>query len=426
MVPGPSCHVRVPGNASNIQLPPPQWWREWVYGGVTRRRTRQRLEGLAADPAEGSAGTGRTSRKVLPRPNADSTSMRPPCASAIRREIARPSPVPGNDSASGLLDRWNVENRWLRSTGEMPIPVSATVTCTHDTSRATTTLTRPPLRVYFTALPIRLLSTVPISSASPETCTGAVGRSKTTRDSPGVRLLAQQLDRGVSELDQIDLPAYGPATLLHLGVVEEVLDQPVEAIGVAPDRGDRARPDVDVLEQLDVADDRGQRGLELVGDRGDQLALVAVELTQLRHQTLLGLEQPGAVDHACQLPGDLGDRGQLVGPEGLVLVSEPDGEIAETSRSALPTGAMMLRPAPTARNDSWTASRLVGRSADCVRDADGDQESGRPRGHDEIGTQRLAGRWVAPLAGDRPPRSPPRRRRRARSSPTCGWPRTRG
>ena len=40
-------------------------------------------------------GPGSTSRKVLPRPSADSTSMRPPWASAIRREMARPSPVPG-------------------------------------------------------------------------------------------------------------------------------------------------------------------------------------------------------------------------------------------------------------------------------------------------------------------------------------------
>src|SRR5215469_888501 len=41
-----------------------------------------------------STWTGNTTRKVEPRPNADSTEIVPPCISTIRLEIARPSPVP--------------------------------------------------------------------------------------------------------------------------------------------------------------------------------------------------------------------------------------------------------------------------------------------------------------------------------------------
>ena len=49
----------------------------------------------------------------------------PPCIWAIRREIASPRPVPGIESASGLLERWKAENRCTWSAAEMPRPVSS-------------------------------------------------------------------------------------------------------------------------------------------------------------------------------------------------------------------------------------------------------------------------------------------------------------
>ncbi len=61
--------------------------------------------------------------------------------------------------------------------------------------------------------------------------------------------------------------------------------------------------------------DRGERVLQLVGDGGDQLALVAVELLQLLDQLVLALEGARVEDGAAQVVADVERRGRLrVGP----------------------------------------------------------------------------------------------------------------
>ena len=57
--------------------------------------------GLEEEPAAFSS-SGTRSRKVLPLPSSEATRISPPCIWAMRREIARPSPVPGIESACGV------------------------------------------------------------------------------------------------------------------------------------------------------------------------------------------------------------------------------------------------------------------------------------------------------------------------------------
>ena len=117
-----------------------------------------------------------------------------------------------------------------------------------------------------------------------------------------------QVEALLGELAQVHRQAHGLALVLDLGVVEEVLHQAVEPLGVARDRLDRADAGVEVLQQLDVADDRGQRRLQLVGDGRDQLALVAVELLELAHQVTLAVVEPGVEDHPAERAADLHHR----------------------------------------------------------------------------------------------------------------------
>ena len=111
------------------------------------------------------------------------------------REIASPSPVPGMVSASGLVERWNAENRWTWSDSEMPRPVSLTDDLAAAVALPTTTSIRPPGGVYFTALLHRLSTTRGSSSASPMTMTGCLGLGQLQGDAGGLRLDAQHLER---------------------------------------------------------------------------------------------------------------------------------------------------------------------------------------------------------------------------------------
>ena len=91
----------------------------------TRRRPRRRSCCRPTSPTWSASRSGSRSRKVLPTPSSEATMISPPCIWAIRREMARPRPVPGMESASGLLERWKAENRCTWSAAEMPRPVSS-------------------------------------------------------------------------------------------------------------------------------------------------------------------------------------------------------------------------------------------------------------------------------------------------------------
>ena len=174
----------------------------------------------------------------------------------------------------------------------------------------------PSARLYLTALLVRLSMTLPSSSGSAVTSTGSSGIVEGHLDAALLGLHRHQVEARLGELAQVDGQAHGLALVLDLGVVEQVLHQPVEPLGVARDRLDRADAGVEVLEQLDVADDRGQRRLELVGDGRDQLALVAVELLELADQVALALVEPGVEDDPAERAADLHHGFLLLGGPG--------------------------------------------------------------------------------------------------------------
>ena len=89
-------------------------------------------------PARSSAlsrAAGSVTVNVLPAPSSESTWMAPPCRSTIRLTIARPRPVPGCRTASGLVERKNSSNRRSWSAAEIPRPSSATSIRTRPPSR---------------------------------------------------------------------------------------------------------------------------------------------------------------------------------------------------------------------------------------------------------------------------------------------------
>ena len=83
---------------------------------IRLRLTRSTVRGHA----EGSVTVN-----VDPSPSWEATSIRPPWRVTMRWTIARPRPVPGRASASGLVERKKSLNRWCWSAAEMPRPWSA-------------------------------------------------------------------------------------------------------------------------------------------------------------------------------------------------------------------------------------------------------------------------------------------------------------
>ena len=125
--------------------------------------------------------SGASNQNVEPRPTSDTTSMRPPIRSTMRRQIARPSPVPPYRrvvEASAWLKEWN--RRW-RASSSMPMPVSRTSKRSRccaavSPSRRTTSVTEPR-SVNLMALPTRLVSTWRRRTGSPRTGRRTAGSS---------------------------------------------------------------------------------------------------------------------------------------------------------------------------------------------------------------------------------------------------------
>ena len=109
----------------------------WITHGTVGLDAMDRVVRLDAGTVRGRQSadarperSGRVNLNVLPVPSTDVTDRAPPWDSAMRCAIARPRPVPGIESASGLLERWNAENTCAWSVPEMPRPVSVTPTLT--------------------------------------------------------------------------------------------------------------------------------------------------------------------------------------------------------------------------------------------------------------------------------------------------------
>ena len=95
---------------------------------VRDRADRRRANIERDDPrqaATSSGSSGISTRNVVPSPGIDVTSIVPPCASAIAREMTRPRPVPGIACSVAVDERKKRWNRRLCSPSGMPMPVSA-------------------------------------------------------------------------------------------------------------------------------------------------------------------------------------------------------------------------------------------------------------------------------------------------------------
>ena len=147
---------------------------------ASRATARRRLgHGPAAGPAGSGVGpagdAARGSRTTTRNPGpASSSQAAPPCAWAVARTMARPSPAPlvspsrRARAPSSVVNRSNARS-W--SHAAMPGPSSVTVTRTDPSAAAAATVTRP--RAYRTALSIRLTSIRRSASASPATGHGS-------------------------------------------------------------------------------------------------------------------------------------------------------------------------------------------------------------------------------------------------------------
>src|SRR5712691_104051 len=109
---------------------------------------------------------GRTKRKVLPFPAWLSTSRRVPCAARISFTSVIPSPVPPTRRVSEESTRKNRSPSRRTAVSGIPMPVSR-ISATKPPSSQARTSTRPPGRLYLTALSTRLVNTCWIASASP-------------------------------------------------------------------------------------------------------------------------------------------------------------------------------------------------------------------------------------------------------------------
>ena len=167
------------------------------------------------------------------------------------------------------------------------MPVSFTAMVTPAGPSDTVTSTRPPSRLYFTALDTRLLSMISISPRSACNTTGA-GRVQLHRDASLLRRGQRGLDRRARHLDQIDRGKFARLLpRLDAGQVEQIdnqLPHAVEAHQAAVDRalrGLRIRGRA-FLQEAQVAFHGHERRLELVHQHGQELeANLALLLRQL-------------------------------------------------------------------------------------------------------------------------------------------------
>ncbi len=153
--------------------------------------------------------------------------------------------------------------------------------------------------------------------------------------------LVDQLDpaplrRGIRRLDALAddrgqvgrLPDHGQRALVRARGLQQVGHQAVQPPAVAGDhlelRGHVGRQVVALEQQLHVADDRGQRGPQLVGDRGDELVLDP-ERAHVLGDVLVGQGRAGPAAGVV-LEAPCRDR---QGPSGQRVATDPDAHVLE-------------------------------------------------------------------------------------------------
>ena len=263
----------------------------------------------------------------------------------MRLTIARPRPVPGRCVASGLLERKNSSNRrtWSAVGDAQPLVgdredhgVRAPLEAHRDLGVLGGVLHRVADQVDAQALDL-----VALTRGADRLVGGVHG----DLDRLGLGLHADDLVDVVDHVAQVDrLGLERTVRVADGGQHQHVRDEALQAAGVAGDDLQRPalhRVQLDGLEQLEVADDRGERVLELVGDGLDQLRLVAVELAHLVEQLLLALEEAGVQDRPAEVVTDVEGRvGLDLGPLGVAL-----GAGQREAAEALGAGAQRARTA---------------------------------------------------------------------------------
>src|ERR1043166_6026167 len=165
-------------------------------------------------------------------------------------------------------------NRWGKNSLLMPFPVSRTTSWADVPMHASFTSIRPPLGVNFTALVSRFQTTCwmrPVGHDGPD----VGGERSGDHDVLGVGRRADGLEPGVDDAGEVD----GGGLERHragddAADVEEIRDELVLAVRVPLDdlerslrRGRVERPGP---QHLDPAENRAERGPELVGKRGQE------------------------------------------------------------------------------------------------------------------------------------------------------------
>ncbi len=262
-----------------------------VGDGADRRRADvERDDPEPAQAAASSGSNGSSTRKHVPSPARDVTTIVPPCASTIAREITSPSPVPGNR----LLGRDRRAEEALEQTillglrdpdarvGNLQHGVVAVHERAHrDRSAGGRELQRIREQVahelhepVVVAEHRRYLLEVGLEHDLARAC---------KRDG-ALDELACHARRGVTSREvQLQAARVEPRD------EEQVADQALEPLGASVDDREKLRLLLRQLTRLAVSDHleeahhRGQRGPQLVRHGGDEVVLQPVELALLRH-----------------------------------------------------------------------------------------------------------------------------------------------
>ena len=203
------------------------------------------------------------------------------------------------------------------------MPSSVQRSTTSSSSRDRDTVIERPSGVYLTALLTRLAQTRSSSSGSPRATTGSPGvstlmssdlRRAATDDRSSTSSTTRPRSTGTGMIGVFGSPTFESSSRSSITRPSRVAPRSM----ALSDRLHLVAQPGHALEDLEVADDRGERVLQLVGDGRDQLALVGVERLQLLDQLVLALEGAGVEDRAAQVVADVGSRRRLdLGPVGL-------------------------------------------------------------------------------------------------------------
>ena len=272
--------------------------------------------------------------------------------------ITRPSPVPPGSGPVRSRLRKNLVKSWRCSSAVMPRPVSCTTTSTAPYVDRALDAHAPGPRVLE-----RVRDEVPEDLDEPVAVAHDLrqgGQVLLEGEPAAIRLDPEGGGHVAEDGHEVDeLPAELHPARLDLGDVQEIVDQRAQPVGALGRDLEEAlleighRPRLALEDELDVAPERGQRGSELVRDRGDELVLHPLDRLPVGHV---------AHDHH--------ERAAAVGGHGA------DRQLGGKPRSVRPH-ALDLGPRRRARRGG--AGELEAREDD--RDGPAEQRGGRLAEH---------------------------------------------